>query len=84
MNFVQKLYSYQRLHRVNNLKFRLGFTNCFLVDGTCKGGGLALYWDESLKLDIVLYVLHHIDTTVWSAEMNVGWRATFVYGEPQV
>jgi hypothetical protein len=74
----------QQRDRVNNLMFRLCFSNCFVVDGVGKGGGLALYWDESIKLDIVSYGLHHIDTAVWSMEMNMEWRASFVYGEPRV
>jgi hypothetical protein len=74
----------QQRDRVNNLMFRLCFSNCFVVDGVGKGGGLALYWDESIKLDIVSYGLHHIDTAVWSMEMNMEWRASFVNGEPRV
>jgi exonuclease III len=51
----------QHKDRVSNLHFRLGFNYSFVVDGIGKGGGLSLYWDDSIKLNIMLYGLHHID-----------------------
>jgi hypothetical protein len=57
--------------------------NCFIVDGEGKGGGLALYWHDELKIDILSYTMHHIDTLIWDGEHHVGWWGTFVYGEPQ-
>jgi hypothetical protein len=69
---------------VSNLRFRLAFNNSFIVDGVGKGGGLVLFWDESIKIDLLSYGLHHIDTMVSSSELHLRWRATFVYGEPKV
>jgi hypothetical protein len=54
----------QQNNRVNNLRFRLGFRNSFVVDGHGKGGGLVLYWDESIKLNVLSYGQHHIDTGI--------------------
>ena len=54
-----------------------------MVDGVGKGGGLALYWDETIKIDILSYGLHHIGTLIWDGEHHAGWRGTFVYGEPR-
>jgi hypothetical protein len=56
--------------------------NCFVVDGQGKGGGLALYWDDSSKLNILSYGQHHIDTLIWDGVHHAAWRSTFVYGEP--
>jgi hypothetical protein len=61
----------------------LGFNNCLVVDGEGKGGGLALFWSDEIKLDILSYGLHHIDTIVWDDSHHAGWRGTFVYGEPR-
>jgi hypothetical protein len=33
----------------------------FVVDGEGKGGGIALYWEESIKITILSHGLHHID-----------------------
>jgi hypothetical protein len=54
---------------------------CFVVDGQGKGEGLNLYWDESIKLNILSYGMHRIDTLVWDGEHHAAWRGTFVYGE---
>jgi hypothetical protein len=74
----------QQATRVNNLKNRLAMDNCFLVDGKGKGGGLALYWDNSIKFSIVSYTMHHIDTLIWDGDHHASWRGTFAYGEPRV
>jgi hypothetical protein len=72
----------QQNNRVNNLRFRLGFRNSFVVDGHGKGGGLVLYWDESIKLNVLSYGQHHIDTLIWDSNHQASWHAMFVYGEP--
>jgi hypothetical protein len=54
----------QQKDRVSNIKFRLDLNNCFMVDGHEKGGGLALYWVDLIKVDILSYGLHHIDTLI--------------------
>jgi hypothetical protein len=72
----------QQSYRVSNINGRLGMNKCFTVDGQGKGGGLALYWNDSIKTDILSYGMHHIDTLVWDGVHHPGWRGTFVYGEP--
>jgi hypothetical protein len=73
----------QQKERVSNISFRISMSHSFVVYGVGKGGGLALFWDDSIKAHIILYGLHHIDTTIWSHESNMSWRQTFVYGEPK-
>jgi hypothetical protein len=74
----------QHKDRVSNLRFRLGLNKSFIVDGIDKGGVLVLFWDDSIKINILSYALHHIDTKIWSPDLNMGWRGTFIYGEPRV
>jgi hypothetical protein len=50
--------------RVRNLKGRIGLNNCFIVDGVGKGGGLALFWCDEIKIQVLSYGLHHIDTLI--------------------
>jgi hypothetical protein len=54
-----------------------------VVDAKGKGGGLALYWDNSIKLNILSYDMHHIDTLIWDGDHHAAWRGIFVYREPQ-
>jgi hypothetical protein len=70
--------------RVSNLRFRLGLNKSFIVDGVGKGGGIALFWDDSIKIDILSYSLYHIDTKIWCEDLKKGWSGTFMYGEPRV
>jgi hypothetical protein len=56
---------------------------CFIVDGRGKGGGLALFWREERKVQLLSYELHHIDTFIWDGSHHAAWRGTFVYGEPR-
>jgi exonuclease III len=60
----------QHKERVSNLQFRIGFQHSFIVDRVGKGGGLGLYWDDSLKIDIMSYGLHFIDCLIWSCDLN--------------
>lgn len=59
--------------RVENIRFRLGLKNYFVVHDRGKGGGLGLFWDESIKIDILSYGLHHIDTLIWDGDHPAGW-----------
>jgi hypothetical protein len=54
----------QQNDRVRNLSSRIGLSKCFTVDGTRKGGGLALYWDVAVKIKILSYGQYHIDTLI--------------------
>jgi hypothetical protein len=74
----------QHKNRVSNLRFRFGYSHGFVVDGVGKGRGLGLFWDDSVKIDILSYDLHHIDCIVWSNDLQEPWHTTFVYGEPKV
>jgi hypothetical protein len=66
---------------VSNIKSRIGMSKSFVVDGQGKGGGLALCWEDSIKITILSYGMHHIDTLIWDGEHHAAWRGTFVFGE---
>jgi hypothetical protein len=71
----------QQSNRVTNLRHRLGLNKSFVVDGQGKGGGLILFWDESINIRILSYGFHYIDTLIWDADHHAHWRGTFIYGE---
>jgi hypothetical protein len=60
----------QQSTRVSNLRSRLGLNKSFVVDGQGKGGGLVLFWDDSINIKILSYGCHYIDTLIWDAEHN--------------
>jgi hypothetical protein len=57
----------QQRDRVDNLHYRIGLKNAFVVDGQGKGCGLILFWDDKIKLQVLSYGMHHIDTIIWDA-----------------
>jgi hypothetical protein len=63
----------QDSERVRNIRFRLGLNKCFVVDGQENGGGIALFWDELIKISILSYGMHHIDTLIWDGNHHAGW-----------
>ncbi|KAL9679901.1 hypothetical protein QQ045_017772 [Rhodiola kirilowii] len=64
---------------VEGLKFRLGFHNCFGVDCWGRSGGLALFWDDSVSIEIKNYSHWHIDAVVREKDE---FRLTLFYGDP--
>lgn len=68
---------------MENIGWRIGFRNCYPVPVKGKGGGLALYWDDSVTVDLASFSIHDIDVKI-NEQFGMKWRYTFVYGEPKV
>ena len=47
--------------RVEGLKNRVGFSNVFAVNRCGRSGGLALFWDNNVKVNVKSYSSGHID-----------------------
>jgi hypothetical protein len=58
-------------------------TGCFQVSGDGKGGGIALYWQEGITVDLLSFSKRHIDVHISGGPYEHMWRCTFVYGEPK-
>jgi hypothetical protein len=69
---------------VINLRGKLGLNKSFVLDGVGKGGGLLLFWDDSIKIDILLYGLHHIDTLIWDGGKSRSVEGYLCIWEPRV
>jgi hypothetical protein len=54
---------------------------CFQVKGDGKGGGLALFYDDDISVELLSFRKRHIDVHVSGGPFNHKWRGTFVYGE---
>ena len=61
----------------------LGFNKSFAVNSRGRSGGLGIFWNDEIKLEIVGYSQYHIDAVI-NDLVDVRTRVTFVYGEAQV
>jgi len=68
--------------RVEGLKHTLGYANAFAVSSSGRSGGLAIFWNSDIKIDILPYSQYHIDAIIHE-ERCEPWRLTCVYGEAQ-
>jgi exonuclease III len=69
--------------RVESLAGTLGYDNVFAVSNSGRSGGLAIFWNNEIKLEVLSYSQYHIDAIVFSPSVEP-WRVTCVYGEAQV
>ena len=68
--------------RLEVLRCRFHFTNKFVVKRINKGGGLVLFWKQSINVSICSYSLSHIDTII-DGNTDNPWRFTCFYGAPE-
>jgi hypothetical protein len=50
--------------RVEWLKRMLGYDDTFAVSSFGRSGGLRIFWNNEIKLEILSYSQYHIDTSV--------------------
>ncbi|KAM1585182.1 hypothetical protein ACFX1Z_038078 [Malus domestica] len=69
-------------HRVNGVRRRMGFADGFNVSPISRAGGLSLWWEDSLEVQIVFSSKHIIDAKVREVGAVRWMRVTSVYGTP--
>jgi hypothetical protein len=57
--------------------------HCFHVKGDGSGGGLTLYYQEDISVELLSFSTRHIDVHISGGPFEIKWRGTFVYGEPR-
>ena len=70
--------------QMRSLRWRLGLKGCLARRCVGRSGGIALFWEESLLVDLITISDKVIDVSVREEPNAPDWRATFVYGEPRV
>jgi hypothetical protein len=75
--------THRSAQRVMNLEWRLGLQHFVGVDSVGHGGGLVLFWHESLVVQLLGMNHRFIDVTIKDVNSNSRYRITFVYGEPR-
>ncbi|XP_050278364.1 uncharacterized protein LOC126719909 [Quercus robur] len=67
--------------RLKAMQRDLNFHNLFFVERNNEGGGLALYWSNSINLNVESYSKNHFDAIINKGERDA-WRFIGFYGEP--
>jgi endonuclease/exonuclease/phosphatase family metal-dependent hydrolase len=74
----------QNKNKVHRLRHRLGLKGFAGVSSDGQSGGLALFWHESLDVEIKIINERIIDACVRVSLSSEPWRLTCIYGEPRV
>lgn len=74
----------QKADKVRRLRNRLGLRGFAGLDSVGMSGGLALFWHESVHVEIIDINERYIDAYVRLSVNDPIWHVTFVYGEPRV
>lgn len=65
--------------KLQNLRISLNMDGVFSVDCMGKSGGLRLFWDDSVDVNIISFTKWHIDYVVTAASVDP-WCFTRFYG----
>lgn len=66
--------------RINGVKRRMGYRRGFNLPPIGKAGGLSLWWDDSVKVEIIFSSKHVIDARVREVGELMWVRVTRIYG----
>ncbi|XP_073367941.1 uncharacterized protein [Aegilops tauschii subsp. strangulata] len=69
--------------RAEILSLSFGYNKSFAVSSSGRSGGLVLFWNNEIKLEIQGYSKYHIDA-IMSELGTVPWRLSCIYGEAKV
>ena len=67
---------------VEALSETLGFDCSYAVSSDGRSGGIGLFWNNSINVEILGYSDYHLDVSV-EEQYKEKWRMTCVYGEAQ-
>lgn len=65
--------------QINSIGRNFNFGNRFVVDRKGMGGGLALFWNSDVIVNIKSHSSHHINTVVQNDNDRL-WRCMGIYG----
>lgn len=68
--------------RIEELRIKFGYSNCFSVDRRGRSGGLALFWNSRWEGKIFGYSNNHIDI-IFEENGIEAWRLSCFYGFPE-
>lgn len=69
---------------VDQVKRRIGFSNCLSINPTGRSGGLAIMWSDDITLDVVNYSSFHIHTYISDLVLGEDCFLAGFYSQPIV
>ena len=70
------------VRRMTKVKERIGFSNGLVVPSEGKSGGISLLWIRDMEVEIKSFSKFHIDVIVTNHSLDLKWRLTGFYGNP--
>ena len=68
--------------RLKDVKQKIQFENMFVVPREARGGGLVLFWRDTMAITVEGFDKYHIDVII-NKNTDLAWRFTGFYGEPE-
>ena len=81
-NLVFLMETKLRKKKMENVWTKIGFNNMFVVECVGKSGGLVLFWEDECSVEIQNFSHRHINAIVHNQQMNIDWKFTGFYGQP--
>jgi hypothetical protein len=69
--------------RTEKLCNALGFSSSFAMSSIGLSGGIGLFWNSEITVDLKSFNSNHIDVLVQPRDGGAQWRFTGFYGEPR-
>jgi hypothetical protein len=66
--------------RTEKLRNALGFSSSFAVSSIGLSGGIGLFWNSEITVDLKSFNSNHIDVLVQPRDGGAQWRFTEFYG----
>jgi hypothetical protein len=73
----------QKVEKIKRMRSRLGLRGFTGIVSNGMSGGFALFWVDSLAVDVQEVTERYIDVFVQLSPRDPMWRLTCVYGEPR-
>ncbi|XP_074378321.1 uncharacterized protein LOC141719854 [Apium graveolens] len=69
-------------NKIEELRVKYGFSQCFSVDRVGRSGGLAIFWKHNVACEVVGYSQNHVDVNFIENNAAI-WRLSCFYGFPE-
>ncbi|XP_074356116.1 uncharacterized protein LOC141695803 [Apium graveolens] len=74
--------TFSNASRIEVLRIKFGFFQCFSVDSVGHSGGLAVFWKHQVNCEISGFSRNHVDV-VFNENNVASWRLSCFYGFPE-
>lgn len=69
-------------NKIEELRVKFGFFQCFSINRVGRSGGLAIFWKHNVSCEVSGYSQNHIDV-VFNENNAASWRLSCFYGYPE-